>query len=141
MGNGTSLGNYEKKIQQVQEFLGNKKAVRKLWKHIDYNDNGYVSLAEINKLVVDQNASGKGLLKDVNKAPVLMRAYKASCIGGKKNQWVERKEFPYLLRNLVFFNELWGLFDSIDAGVHKMKYVINVICDLLFLLHVCNEYL
>ena len=31
----------------------------------------------------------KGLLKDVNKAPVLMRAYKASCIGGKKNQWVE----------------------------------------------------
>ena len=124
MGNGTSLGHYEKKIQQVQDYLRNKTAVRKLWKHIDYNDNGYVSLAEIHKLVTEQCSQGKGLLKDVNKAPVLMRAYRASCIGGKKDQWVERREFPYLLRNLIFFNELWGFFTNIDAGVRIHKITI-----------------
>merc|ERR1712062_93330 len=68
-----------------------------------------------NKLVVEQSTQGRGLLKDINKYPVLLRAYKASCQGGKQHKWVERQEFPYLLRNLIFFNELWGFFESIDA--------------------------
>lgn len=86
-----------------------------LWKKLDFNGNGYVSLAEIDKLVV---ANDDGLFDGLNNKPALMRAYKATCFGdgGDGDDWVEKKEFRIMLRNLFYFNRLWDSFDDIDKG-------------------------
>ena len=55
-------------------------------------------------MVVEQASIGKGLFKNFNNKSALMRAYRSSCLGGKKADWVERKEFPFLIRNLFFFD-------------------------------------
>jgi len=85
----------------------------KIWREVDFNGNGYVSLAEIDKMVVEHAASG-GIFKEFDNKPALMRAYRASCRGGKKGDWVERGEFPFLLRNMFYFDKLWDVFDDID---------------------------
>jgi hypothetical protein len=95
--------------------LKDKDQIKELWSEIDFNGNGYVSLAEIDKMVVQQALIGKGLFKNFNNKSALMRAYKASCLGGKKAAWVERREFPFLIRNLFFFDILWDFFDDVDT--------------------------
>lgn len=86
-----------------------------LWKKLDFNGNGYVSLAEIDKLVV---ANEGNMFDGLNNKPALMRAYKATCFGdgGDGDDWVEKKEFRVMLRNLFYFNKLWQAFDDIDTG-------------------------
>lgn len=116
MGAGASVGAYQASIDQCVALLKDKKAVKDLWTRIDFNGNGYVSLAEIDKMVVEMEKGGKGIFaKGFNNKPALMRAYKASCMGGRKADWVERREFPFLLRNMFFFDQLWDFFDAVDT--------------------------
>jgi len=115
MGAGASVGSYQDAIDQCVSVLKDKEQIRELWSEIDFNGNGYVSLAEIDKMVVEQATIGKGLFKKFDNKPALMRAYKASCLGGKKADWVERREFPFLIRNLFFFDILWDFFDDVDT--------------------------
>mmetsp|Transcript_44894 Transcript_44894/g.66012 ORF Transcript_44894/g.66012 Transcript_44894/m.66012 type:complete len:385 (-) Transcript_44894:225-1379(-) len=116
MGNKLSSwgGELRAEVERANALLTDKKNIRKLWKKIDFNGNGYISLAEVDKMVVADAGSG-GLFKDFNNKPALMRAYKASCAGGKNADWIERKEFPFLLRNMYYFDKLWDLFDDIDT--------------------------
>merc|ERR1712054_413173 len=81
-----------------------------LWDVIDFNDNGKVSLAEIDKMVVERYPV-------LNCKPALMRAYKQTCLkdGGDGDAWVEPKEFPMLLHNLFYFNKLFAAFSGLDA--------------------------
>ena len=45
-----------------------------------------------------------------------MRAYKQTTLrDGDGDSWVERDEFPALLRNLFYFNKLFVVFDDIDT--------------------------
>jgi Ca2+-binding EF-hand superfamily protein len=91
--------------------------LKALWKKIDFNGNGYVSLAEIDKLVKAGDNAG-GMFEGMYNKPALMRAYKATCFGdgGDGDDWVEKKEFRAMLRNLYYFNTLWTTFDDIDTG-------------------------
>jgi Ca2+-binding EF-hand superfamily protein len=51
-----------------------------------------------------------------NNKPALMRAYKFTTLEeGNGDAYVQRKEFVALLRNLFFFNKLWGFFDEFDV--------------------------
>jgi hypothetical protein len=115
MGAGASVSDpaVAASIEKCKALLSPVKC-KELWSRTDFNGNGYVSLAEIDKLIVEmQNDPGSPFVGFNNK-PALMRAYKASCLGGKNGDWVERGEFPFLLRNLFFFDKLWTMFDSMD---------------------------
>merc|ERR1719336_857886 len=88
--------------------MKDKKKLRELWKRIDFNGNNIVSLAEIDKLVVEAYPL-------LNHKPALMRAYKATIKQGNGDDWVERKEFKMLLGNLFYFNKIFWLFDNVDG--------------------------
>merc|ERR1712032_610962 len=45
--------------------------------------------------------------------PALMRAYKATTRGG--DDYVQKREFRALLRNLLYFNKCWDLFAAVDS--------------------------
>jgi hypothetical protein len=115
-------------LQKQQEALAHAKAIfadknakSELWSRLDMNGNGIVSCAEIDHLVVDLSRTNQygGFFKKLNHKPAIMRAYQwttkreASSDG---DDWVERKEFNALLKNLYFFNELWAVFEGADEG-------------------------
>ena len=87
--------------------LPDKEERDKLFRSMDYNGNGTLSLAEIDKAVLE-------MWPHFNHQPALMRAYKAADVS--KDGWVGRKEFRLLLEYLVYFNNLWDKFDEIDAS-------------------------
>ncbi|CAE7755775.1 unnamed protein product [Symbiodinium sp. CCMP2456] len=83
-----------------------KSALWKAWDAIDYNGNNIVSLAEIDRWVVDT-------YPQLNNKPALMRAYKACDLN--QDSYVNKREFAVLLRDLIYFNKVWSVFDGIDA--------------------------
>jgi Ca2+-binding EF-hand superfamily protein len=76
------------------------------WHSIDYNGNNHVSLAEIDKWATES-------FPMLNNKYALMRAYKSSVMH-EKDEYVHKMDFPVLLRNLVYFNKLWDVFEGID---------------------------
>merc|ERR1719221_2139150 len=92
------------------------KDLKGLWKRLDYNGNNIVSLAEIDKMVVELVAGGTWP-SYLNSKPALMRAYKKTCLkDGDGDDWVEKKEFHALLLNIFWFGKLFELFQNVDAG-------------------------
>ena len=88
------------------------KARRALFNRIDVNGNGRLSLAEIDKAVVE-GLIGRALgAPDFNHKPALMRAYKAA--DTNSDSFIERTEFAKLLWFITYFNNLWGKFSQID---------------------------
>ena len=79
-----------------------------LFSQYDYNGNGSLSLAEIDKAVEES-------FPHFNNKPALMRAYKAADVDG--NGWVGRREFRILLQYLAYFNDLWSTFGQIDDNM------------------------
>ena len=77
-----------------------------IFKRIDYNGNGALSLAEIDKAVLE-------LWPHFNHKPALMRAYKAADRSG--DGWIGRREFRLLLKYIIYFNALWDKFEEIDS--------------------------
>ena len=77
----------------------------KLFDQLDENASGKLSLAELDKGVVT-------LFPEWNNKPAIMAAYKAADRSG--NGFVERKEFGYFLRYIVYYNNLWSLFAAMD---------------------------
>lgn len=91
-------------------------SLKQLWKKLDYNGNNVVSLAEIDKMVVELVAGGTWPAW-LNNKPALMRAYKKTILkDGDGDDWVEKKEFHALLLNIFWFNKLWQVFDAVDTG-------------------------
>jgi Ca2+-binding EF-hand superfamily protein len=76
------------------------------FRRMDYNGNGTLSLAEIDKAVVE-------VWPQFNHKRALMRAYKAA--DRNRDGFVERREFRLLLNYIMFFNRLWDEFDAIDT--------------------------
>merc|ERR1711865_500380 len=97
----------EKKIMAIAK---DPAELAKLWDDMDFNDNQLVSLAEIDKLMVQD-------FPLLNHKPALMRAYKQACLkeGGDGDAWVEPDEFPRLLVNLFYFNKLFQCFEQVDT--------------------------
>ena len=85
-------------------------AIGALWLDLDFNGNGLVSLAEFDKWTATKYPV-------LNNKPALMRAFKQTTLkDGDGDPWVERHEFPSLLRNLLYFNKLYVAFDALDSG-------------------------
>ena len=99
----------EKEVTRMVDDIDQLKA---FWAKLDFNGNGKVSLAEIDKAVVEK-------WEILNHKPALMRAYKRTTSkdgGGDGDSWVEKKELKNLLRNLLFYNKLFYVFDEVDTG-------------------------
>jgi len=84
-----------------------QKGLKKLWTRLDFNGNNVVSLAEIDKWVVEQYPL-------LNHKPALIRAQKATLEAGDGDDWVEKREFKMLIVNLFYYNKLFWLFDQVD---------------------------
>ena len=87
--------------------LPSKEEREKLFDRIDYNGNGALSLAEIDKAVIE-------LWPQFNHKKALMRAYRAADVNG--DGFIKRREFRLLLKYVVYFNDLWHKFDEIDVN-------------------------
>eukprot|EP00929_Paragymnodinium_shiwhaense_P024799 TRINITY_DN15154_c0_g1_i3.p1 TRINITY_DN15154_c0_g1~~TRINITY_DN15154_c0_g1_i3.p1 ORF type:complete len:188 (+),score=47.87 TRINITY_DN15154_c0_g1_i3:352-915(+) len=93
------------------------KQLRQMWSTLDYNGNNIVSLAEIDKWVVERYPL-------LNHKPALMRAYKCTIKSGSmfkekrtyNDDWVHKKDFKRLIVNLFYFNKLYWLFAEANAG-------------------------
>lgn len=95
-------------------------SLKQMWKKLDYNGNNVVSLAEIDKMVVEQVAGGQWPAW-LNNKPALMRAYKKTILkDGDGDDWVEKREFHALLLNIFWFNKLWQIFDAVDGDDRRM---------------------
>lgn len=89
-----------------------------LWSKFDYNGNGMLSLAELDKAVMD-------LWPELNHKPAIMRAYKAADQrqqqqaseggGNVADGFIQKKEFRFFLTFVHYYNELWTRFASADA--------------------------
>jgi Ca2+-binding EF-hand superfamily protein len=101
-------------LQQLK--LTDTNSLKQMWKKLDYNGNNIVSLAEIDKMVVEMVQSGTWPAW-LNNKPALMRAYKKTILkDGDGDDWVEKFEFHALLLNIFWFNKLWQIFDQVDTG-------------------------
>jgi hypothetical protein len=86
-----------------------------LYKQLDMNNNGYLSLAEIDKGIRDV----LDLPELFDAKPVLIRAYEVSknkCKGTKtySDDYVSKAEFRYLLIGLKLYYHLWIEFEAFD---------------------------
>ena len=78
-----------------------------LFRRMDYNGNNTLSLAEIDKAVIE-------IWPQFNHKPALMRAHQAA--GKHGGGFVEAADFRRLLHFIAYFTELWELFAELDAG-------------------------
>eukprot|EP00439_Symbiodinium_sp_Y106_P004721 s1619_g1.t1 len=102
--------------EMEQYGFNNMDKLRQLWKRLDFNGNNIVSLAEIDKLVVEMVAGGMWP-SWLNNKPALMRAYKKTILkDGDGDDWVTKREFHNLLLNIFWFNKLWQIFEVVDSG-------------------------
>jgi hypothetical protein len=104
-GGGKRKGKSRPKQQQQQQqpavvlpklTLPNKEARTALFREIDVNSNGGLSLAEIDKAVVSGQIGRAMNCPDFDHKPALMRAYKAADTSG--DEFIERREFLRLLQ-------------------------------------------
>ena len=102
-----------------------ERAVRMaLYDRLDVNGNGHLSLAEIEKGLLEGHEFLDGhteLLRILK--PAIMRAYQAakgaSHVGGVSDAYIERREFRLLLIYLVRYVSLLSLFKLIDKNGDK----------------------
>mmetsp|Transcript_33855 Transcript_33855/g.40945 ORF Transcript_33855/g.40945 Transcript_33855/m.40945 type:complete len:225 (-) Transcript_33855:417-1091(-) len=88
-----------------------KEVCMKLFDVFDFNGNGMLSLAEIDRVIVQQ-------YPPLDHKPALIRAYYAS--DKNKTGFISRHEFRTMLSNVVYFNQLWDKFEEIDSN-HDRK--------------------
>ncbi|CAG8535404.1 7575_t:CDS:2 [Dentiscutata heterogama] len=88
-----------------------KEKVKETFKKFDYNNNGLLSLAEIDKAVIELYP------QFADEKPVLMRAYKAADVS--KDGYVQLTEFGRLIDLLYYYDELYHLFQQLDKNKDK----------------------
>ena len=91
---------------QSELEMPSKEERTKLFNRLDYNGTGGLSLAEIDKGMIE-------MFPSFNCKPALMGAYKAADKSG--DGFIERREFRLLLHYLVYFNNLYHKFEEIDS--------------------------
>jgi len=93
---------------------------KETWNRIDMNGNGYLSLAEIDKGMRDIIK----LPALFETKPVMMRAFNAAKdkVKGRSKysqDYIEKKEYRFLLKYLRQYYEYWVAFDQIDLDSDK----------------------
>ncbi|KAH3742992.1 Flagellar calcium-binding protein TB-44A [Pelomyxa schiedti] len=102
----------------------------KLWSIADWNKNGILSLAEIDKLLVYEMPELAG-----NKAAI-MRAYKAADLS--RDRYIQRCEFDYFMLLLSYFDHLGKLFKHLDKNMDK-RVSFEEFQDAFNSLHISSE--
>eukprot|EP00056_Hartaetosiga_gracilis_P021672 m.25743 g.25743 ORF g.25743 m.25743 type:complete len:559 (-) comp9203_c0_seq1:809-2485(-) len=107
---------FAKVENKIQKLLKNKKQLRAMWRLLDINGNGIVSLAEVDKFLLNQFAT-------LRTPRAVIRAFKyTTLIDGDGDEWIEADEFPALLRNIIYFNKIYDIFEGIDTdGDHRIS--------------------
>lgn len=108
------------RLKTAQQFVGKKKRegsvgkvpfpldtpkLDELWKAVDYNGNNFLSLAEIDKCIVES-------YPEFDNKPAIMRAYHAC--DRNKNGFISKSEFKNFWGYLEYFTELWEKFEGVD---------------------------
>jgi len=101
--------------RRFRKAMQDNNELRKMWNVLDFNGNNIVSLAEIDKWVVEQYPL-------LNHKPALMRAYKRTIREGNGDDWVQKKEFKPLLSALFYFNKIFWLFNEVDGDDRRVNY-------------------
>ena len=83
-----------------------REELHKLWERFDYNGNGLLSLAEIDKLVREE-------YPQYDDKQALLRAYKFADQDG--SGFITKNEFATLVRSLAYFKALAEEFREVDA--------------------------
>ena len=117
MGAGASSTYRNPEYLSFMESWGTPEKLKALWSELDVNGNGMVSLAELDKLIVDDiEKKGGERFAGMDNKPALLRTYYATCSGGYEDDYIEKHEFRAMLRNLFFFTKLWKVFEAADAS-------------------------
>lgn len=90
----------------VNDKQRGKVDLKNAWMNLD-SGNGKASLAEIDNWVVIS-------FPKLSNKPALMEAYKAADVD--ENSYITKEEFPGLLRNILYFNKLFQVFDGMDES-------------------------
>lgn len=97
---------------KMNTLLESPESLDKLWNTLDNNGNGIVSLAEIDKFAIYT-------FPLLNNKPALMRAYKKTTSKDSNlsngDDFVQKNEFPDLIKNLFCFNRIYHVFSKIDS--------------------------
>merc|ERR1712113_264368 len=101
--------------KKFHDAMGSQQKLRQMWDVLDFNGNNIVSLAEIDKWVVENYPL-------LNHKPALMRAYKRTIREGNGDDWVQKKEFKPLLSALFYFNKIFWLFNEVDGDDRRVNY-------------------
>jgi len=91
-------------------MAADKKGADQMWARLDFNGNGIVSMAELDKWI-------KETYPMLGNPRAMMRAHiKTTRLDGDGDEWIQRNEFEMLMHNLFFFNKLTAIFCEIDAS-------------------------
>lgn len=93
--------------QKINTLLSSPDSLNNVWRKLDNNGNGIVSLAEIDAFAIYTYPL-------LNKKPALMRAYKKT-VQHDADEFVHKDELSNLIQNLFYFNRLYYVFDKIDT--------------------------
>jgi len=110
-----SMSDFDATETSIKAAMKDNAKMHSLWNSLDFNGNNIVSLAEIDKFVVEKYPV-------LNHKPALMRAYKKTLQTGDGDDWVEKKEFKSLLGNLFYFNKIYWLFDQVDGDDRRLTF-------------------
>uniref|UniRef100_A0A7S3LT91 EF-hand domain-containing protein n=1 Tax=Aplanochytrium stocchinoi TaxID=215587 RepID=A0A7S3LT91_9STRA len=94
----------EASVGKIEHPLPDSKQ-EELWNLLDYNGNGFSSLAELDKLVVEH-------YPEFDNKPAIMRAYHT--IDRNNNGFISKSEFADFFYYLDYFCKLWEKFEGID---------------------------
>jgi len=106
--------------------LPDKAGRDEIFARFDYNGNGMLSLAEIDKAVM-------GMWPSFNNKPALMQAYKSADVSN--DGFVDRTEFRLLLEYLAYYNGLWARFAEINSdgdrrlSLEEFVHAVSVVSD------------
>ncbi len=93
--------------QKINTLLSSQESLNNVWRKLDNNGNGIVSLAEIDAFAIYTYPL-------LNKKPALMRAYKKT-VQHDDDEFVHKDELSNLIQNLFYFNRLYYVFDKIET--------------------------
>jgi len=110
-----SVSQFDELEKKILGSMQDKKKLRAMWKSLDFNGNNIVSLAEIDKWVVEQYPL-------LNHKPALMRAYKKTIKEGDGDSWVQKREFKALLASLFYFNKIFWIFNEVDGDDRRLDF-------------------
>ena len=93
----------------VSSYPKSKEERKAMFDTYDPNGNNLMSLAELDKMCVQEPCFGEYNIK-----PVLMRAYKKADKFGSREGLITRGEFRKFLDLLPVYKQLWEYFEKID---------------------------